>query len=356
MNRRPSPALLLALGLAACGSVDPITSCEPVGNAAPLCGFQNPEDLALVPDRTHVIVSEYGDAGRIAGRLSLLDLATGEHTTLFAGGEPGGSGPWGAPDCGPPSTEFSPHGIHLSHRTDGALQLLVVQHGGRESVEMFEVTPKGGSWELAWRGCAVAPDGGLNDVVALPEGGFLVTRFGPSTPLAFTLAAVEATLFGGDTGWVYAWSRDEGFSEVPGTRAAGPNGIELSADGAKIFLNTTLASEVLRIDRRSGAIEARAAVPQPDNLTWANDGRLRVASLRGRMRELLACNGLEHGSCAMPFAIVALDPVTMQTETVYEGGPGTPSGAGTVGLEIDGGLLVGTFAGDRIVRVAAQGH
>ena len=46
----------------------------------------------------------------------------------------------------------------------------------------------------------------------------------------------------------------------------------------------------------------------------------------------------------MPFAIVALDPNTMETETVYEGGPGTPSGAGTVGLEVDGALL------DRHVR------
>ena len=73
-------------------------------------------------------------------------------------------------------------------------------------------------------------------------------------------AAAKATLFGGETGWVYAWSSRAGFSEVPGTRAAGPNGIELSADGEKIFLNATLASEVLRIDRRTGAIEARAEV------------------------------------------------------------------------------------------------
>jgi hypothetical protein len=46
----------------------------------------------------------------------------------------------------------------------------------------------------------------------------------------------------------------------------------------------------------------------------------------------------------------------METETVYEGGPGTPSGAGTVGLEVDGALLIGSFAGDRIVRVDMQGR
>ena len=358
MNTRAvALALLFALVLSACGSTPPITSCDPIGAATPLCGFQNPEDLALLPDG-RVLVSEYGDAGAKPGRLSLLDLATGAHESLYAGGGTAGPGPWGAADCsGPPSEAFSPHGIHLSTRASGALQLLVVQHGGRESVEMFEVIPANDSWQLAWRGCAVAPEGGgLNDVVALPDEGFLVTRFGPSSPMSFTFAAAKATILGSETGWVYAWSRAKGFGEVPGTRAAGPNGIEISADGAKIFLNATLASEVLRIDRSTGAIEARAAVAMPDNLTWARDGRLRVASLRGKMGDLLSCSGLESGSCAMPFAIVALDPATMETQTVYEGGPGTPSGAGTVGLEVDGALLVGTFAGDRIVRVAAQGR
>jgi hypothetical protein len=344
------PALLASFG---CGSVDPIVSCDAVGDATPLCGFQNPEDLALLPDRRHVIVSEYGDGGSRPGRISLLDLESGRHETLFAGGEPVAPGPWGAPDCeGPPTHAFSPHGIHLSPRPDGALQLLVVQHGGRESVEMFQVVPEGNRFALVWRGCALAPDqSALNDVVALPEGGFLATRM-VGVPLGY----VRAALFGSDSGWVVAWTRDGGFSEVPGTRAALPNGIALSADGAKIFLNATLGNEVRRIDRRTGAVEASAAVPLPDNSTWSRDGRLLVASLRGTFREIVGCSGLEHGSCPAAFAIVALDPGTLATEVVYQGGRGTPSGAGTVGLETDAGLLIGTFAGDRIVRVQSVGR
>jgi hypothetical protein len=62
---------------------------------------------------------------------------------------------------------------------------------------------------------------------------------------------------------------------------------------------------------------------------------------------------LEAGQCAAPFAILALDAETLQAEQIYLGGPGTPSGAGTVAAMLnDGTLLVGTFAGDRIVRVA----
>src|SRR4030095_10661396 len=101
MSRRAvSPATLLALALVACGSTPPITSCDPVGAATPLCGFQNPEDLALLPDRRYVLVSEYGDAGERPGRISLLDLHTGEHATSFAGGVSAGPGARGAPVCG----------------------------------------------------------------------------------------------------------------------------------------------------------------------------------------------------------------------------------------------------------------
>jgi hypothetical protein len=333
-----------------CSRPDAITSCAPAGASTPLCGFQNPEDLALLPGGRQVLVSEYGDSGARPGRIALLDLTSNERTILFAGGEPVAAGPWGASDCGgPPPKEFSPHGIHLSKRSDGALQLLVVNHGGRESVEMFEVIPDGSRVQLAWRGCATSQDDMFNDVVALPEGGFLVTRFGPKATSALRWALAKSVLFGSDTGWVYAWSQARGFSELPGTRSAGPNGIELSADGQKVFLNLTLASQVLRLDRRTGKVEARASVPQPDNSTWARDGRLIVASLRGTAGELMACSELEGGTCPVPFAVEALDPETLQGKTIFTGGPGVPAGAVTVALETDGALLLGTFAGDRIV-------
>jgi hypothetical protein len=351
---RPTPSLALPLLLAAlgCASTPPIESCRPVGAATPLCGFQNPEDLALLPGARHVLVSEYGYVDRAQpGRLSLLDLDTRERRVLFEGGTPRAAGPWGAPDCqGPPPPEFSPHGIDLHPRGDGALQLLVVQHGGRESVEMFEVTDVGGGWHLEWRGCVEALEGdAFNDIVALPDGGFLVTRPLPAGAGLFTF--VGAALFGRDTGFVQAWQPTTGFTPVAGTEGRYPNGIEVSPDGKKIFLNQTLGNEVTRIDRASGQVEARAEVSNPDNSTWASDGRLWVASLQTSLSEMRQCSELERGSCPMAFAIVAVDPETMETEVLYEGGPGTPSGAGTVGLEIPRGLLIGTFAGDRVVWV-----
>jgi len=356
----PSAAALLALAALACGEpVEPITPCAPHGDARPVCGLQNPEDLALLPDGSGVVVSEYGGMqAEHAGRLSLLDATGAERRVLFEGGrENGGTpGPWGDPDCaGPPARDTSPHGIDLARRPDGRLQLLVVTHGEREAVELFEVLRSDAGWTLAWRGCALPPDGSwLNDVVALPppEGGFLVThmlprRWGPLQVFELLRAAV----FGARSGHVLAWRPGEGFAPVPGSDALFPNGLEVSADGATLFVNSTLGDEVLRIDRESGTLTGRAAVPRPDNSTWAADGRLLVASLRGDWDTLMSCDRIERGVCPLPYAIVAVDPESLATEVVHESGPDTPMGAATVALPVGGELWLGTFAGDRILRV-----
>ena len=160
-------ALGLAAGLAALAAPadaaqsQPITTCEPKGPARPVCSFTNPEDLVALPGGEAILVSEYGGMeGHIPGALALLVLDTDERRDLFRGGSGGAATPgWGDPACpGPLSAAFSPHGIHLSTRDGGELQLLVVQHGGRESIEYFEVSGSGRDWSVEWRGCVVAPD------------------------------------------------------------------------------------------------------------------------------------------------------------------------------------------------------
>jgi len=356
-RKRRDRLALAALALLGCGGkVEPILSCEPVGAARPICGFQNPEDLELLPDGEHLLVSEFGSMqGARAGSLALFELASDERTVLYRGGDGGSVTPgWGDPDCpGPPPEAMSPHGIHLSRRADGGLQLLVVNHGGRESVELFEVIGSGSGWAVAWRGCAVAPEGAwLNDVVALPEGGFLVTHMLPKRGGALQVVEyLKPALLGMRTGHVLEWRPERGFAPLSGTEAAFANGIALSADGTTIYLNASIGGEVLRIDRASGRAQGSAKVAGPDNSSWAPDGRLLVASFTGQLWETLACDGIERGACPIPFEIVAVDPETLATETVYRGG-GAPMGAGTVGVRVRDELFVGSFAGDRILRVA----
>ena len=60
---------------------------------------------------------------------------------------------------------------------------------------------------------------------------------------------------------------------------------------------------------------------------------------------------LTTGACPIGFSIVAIDPDTMETEELYAN-QGPPMGGGTVGLVIGKELFIGSFAGDRILRVA----
>lgn len=358
-------AVLLTAAIRSYGSVELITSCDPIGDAQPLCGWQNPEDMAALPDGRHVIVSEYGGmSGEQVGVLSLLDLQTETRTVLYSGGATNEAGPWGTANCVESSDqEFSPHGIHLSERSDGQMQLLAVQHGGRESVEMFEVNQVSDGWALAWRGCVVAPAGStLNDVVATPEGGFLVTHMMTkrNNPVGEFHEFLKASVFGIENGHVLTWQPEDGFRRLANSEGALANGIEISPDGDSVFVNYSLGSEIRRINRATGQVEAsNPLIPPPDNVTWTPDGQLLVAvglaDTIPEMVAMMACSNPEAGNCPGAFAILAVDPDTLESETIYEGGSDTPSGAGTVGLQVrDGSLLIGTFAGDRIVRVTSH--
>jgi hypothetical protein len=299
--------------------------------------------------------------GTKSGNLAVYDLASEKLTPLFPAGGTGAtpevaSGPrWGEADCPPPSAAFSPHGIDLAARPGGGLQLLVVNHGGRESIELFEVIPDGSGASLEWRGCVLPPeDAFLNDIVALPDGGFLTTHMQPKREGIAAFWQVLRGLVGFDTGYVLEWQPASGFRVVGGTEAPFPNGIEVSPDGTAIYLNVYMGSEVRKIDRRTGELLAKADVARPDNVTWGDDGRLLVASHTAGLGEMMACGGIEKGACGFEFEIVSLDPTTLEKRTVF-GHAGAPMGGATVAVQVGRDLYLGSFAGDRIVRVTPGG-
>ena len=64
----------------------------------------------------------------------------------------------------------------------------------------------------------------------------------------------------------------------------------------------------------------------------------------------MRCQELDEGACPLSFEIVALDPETLEGELVFAN-EGAPMGAGTVAVEVGSDLLIGSFAGDRIIKV-----
>jgi hypothetical protein len=342
--------LVVAVLLTGCTEIE--LGCEAAGVIQPLCGIPMPEDLATWPDEAGLVVSEYGDMGKLTGALGWLSMTDGRHEYRRFLDNDGLAAlpartPWGDPDCQRPVT-LSPHGIHLSRRGE-AQQLLVVNHGARESVLFLEIrAPDGaaGVPVLAWRGCVEFPERAvLNDVAALPDGGFAVTHMYDRRP---RLLAMLGSVAGLVQGHVWRWSPGRGLDVIPGSEAGMPNGIEVAPEGDAIWVNNYTDGEVRQFLLTEGRVGRRVPVHNIDNSAWLPDGRLLIASHTGSTGEILGCLEIHEGSCGAPFELVALDPQTGAVEVIFAHAGGGPFGPATVAVPWRGRLYAGSYSGDRI--------
>ncbi len=356
----PAAAVFAALLAAGCSDPGhtPILDCEPGDGITPDCRFKNPEDIVVSPSGQHLIVSQMGSLEKhTPGSLVAFTPATGDIRVLVPAAVAPPPTPhtatWGDPDCEPVApADLSPHGIDIERRTDGAAELFVVNHGRRESIELFEVIEVGDTISLESRGCVLAPtDAYPNDVVGLRSGDFWMSHMYPTSSNQ-TVTLLRMMLTGHSPGRAYAWTRGSGFEVIGGSETKFANGVEKSADERHLFLNNYFGDEVVKIDVAAGKRLGAAKVASPDNLTWSPTGELLAASHHATLRESMVCLELESGSCGFRFAVVAIDTDSMTPRTVFEH-TGAPMGAATVALPHGDTLYLGTFAGDRMARMDA---
>ena len=154
--------------------------CRPAGDVQFVCGQQGPEDLVVLPGGQWVIASSFGGSGglhliRASDRMSTLAYPSATaRDRLDAKTYHTCPGP---PDAAFKS-KFLTHGLSIQAGNNSVHRLLVVVHGAREAVEVFEVDARAATPTFTWIGCAVAPDPvGLNSVRWLADGGFVASNF-----------------------------------------------------------------------------------------------------------------------------------------------------------------------------------
>ena len=322
----------------------PLLGCGPHGDYEVLCGTRSPEDLEVAPDGKHLIVSEYVSfRGGTGGGFSLFDPTKKTFTKVAITNDPRKD--WGDTTCpGPPGDALAPHGISLSRRTPGKVeQLYVVNHGGRESIEMFEVKQAAGPLSLVWHGCVVSTKD-FNDVAALANAGFYATH-----PTALQISGTN--LFSGQpSGWVSSWMPGKGEAELPGTRQGYPNGVIATPDGRTMYFNAWTAKEVHKYDVASGKESGMVKLDfMPDNLTWTKKGRILAAGVKGARGDCPAGSGTP---CLQAFAVADIDPATMKAETVFDSeGKGALIAGVSVALQMGNSIYIGAFQGDRLLKI-----
>ena len=313
-----------------------LMSCGNHGKIDVFCGTIEPEDLERSPDGRFLIATQYRNEGRpgTAGAgMALFDLKKKAFRKMTESVSADKS--WGDPACpGPIGDALISHGSSLKKRPDGKWALYVVNHGGRQSIEMFEMKPAAGSWAIAWRGCEIAQHV-YNDVAILPDGGFVGTY---------------PTGIGGQTGYVARWTPGKGEAEAPGSRMRLPNGVVVSADGRYMFVNEFGAKLVRKIDLTDGSEHGSAMVDfLPDNLTWTKEGNLLVAGIKGARGD---CPPESGRRCVDGFGVAEIDPARMTARKLFDSNAVDPLMSGvSVALKVGDWIYLGAYLGDRIVRI-----
>lgn len=342
MTRR-STLLLTVLGLAALATSHRLSAqapadCSPAGTVQFVCGLQAPEDLVVLPGGEWVVAGAYGGTGGIylinaRDRKPLrVYPAAGARERLDKGTY--GACP-GAPDAGT-KAKFQTHGLYLLPGDNAVHRLFVVLHGGRESVEVYEVDARKGTPALTWIGCAVAPEPiGLNSVRGLPDGGFIATNF--LARGGFGGPAMKAMMSGQTNGELWEWHTKSGWQKLPESEAAGANGLEMSEDGRTLYVAAWGSQSFFSVTR-GATPPVRNEVPlgfRVDNIRWARDGSILAAGQGGAA-----------GSQAT--IVVKVNPRTLERREVLRHPDSPAFGAGTVAVEVGDSMWVGSFRGDRL--------
>ena len=242
-------------------------------------------------------------------------------------------------DCpGPPNPQkFTTHGLWLFSGGGPVERLLAVGHGEREAIEMFNINIQGDVPQATWVGCVIAPEPiGLNSVRGFQDGGFITTNFLPRGASADERTRMSN---GGKNGELWEWHPHGKWQKVPGSEAAGANGVELSKDGKTIYMAAWGSQSFVRLSRGEKKV-SRDEVPlgfRIDNIHWANDEKTLLAVGQGEGR----------------WIAVKIDPLTLQVTEALNREDTPAFGAGTVAAEVGKTWWIGSYVGDRIAIVPA---
>jgi len=322
-------------------------SCAPLDGLSFVCGVKNVEDIVRVPGTRWLIGSSMrlGKATHEPGAaLYLIDSEAKSATTAAIGSDPAKDGPFA--NCPVPDlTRLGTHGLELREGEGGIHTLYAINHGGRESMEVFRVDARGPAPAIAWTGCIMMPaNAWANSVASLPGGALVISKFADLDKLRSTMGPVYR---GETTGVTYIWTPGAGFSELKGARLSGNNGVVVSKDGKRLWINDQGRYQIVRFMLDGSAPPAYAKVGfRPDNLRWAPDGTILAAGQIVAVDGSLAANN--------GWGVARINPDTMAATPVTTQ-PGRPQFSnGTVALQVGNTLWLGTFRGDRIAYIPVK--
>jgi hypothetical protein len=322
-------------------------SCAPEGNLHFICGPRSVEDMLHVPGTDWIVASGMSE-GDTPGKLHLINAATKSWEVLYP--SPAAKQDLDKQDyfrCpgAPDPAKFGAHGIALKQTGPKSYKLLSVNHGGRESIEVFTLDTSAGKPAITWIGCVVIPAGtSVNSVAFLPKEGFAYTKFYDTS----AKNGIASVFDGHPTGGIYEWHTQMGITEVPDTGVAGANGLAVSKDGKWLYVDAWGSQKVVRFSlgdgpRKKDVVDVGFS---PDNIHWAPDGKLLIAGQNGTLSPKGGIPNFKG------WTVLKMDPETLATTKIATGAPDSIFQGVSNAIEVNKTLWLGIYKGDRVGYMA----
>ncbi|HKX77483.1 MAG TPA: hypothetical protein VJM34_03080 [Novosphingobium sp.] len=220
--------------------------------------------------------------------------------------------------------EFSGHGISYQSKTSKHGELYVVNHGARESIEIFDVQLRRtgtAAPTLTWKGCIFAPHGTVGNAVVSTQNGRV---YATVTPVVDGLPR---------TGNIRYWTPSDGWTALPGSEVNVPTGLMASRDGQKLYVSSFVDRKVIELSLGGNPARREVAVKfGADNLSVANDGALLVGGLEGNPADIMRlCRTSDGPHCTFTGYLARLDPKSLVVTCTLELGPTVTTTAAQVG-------------------------
>src|SRR5262245_40749865 len=344
--------VMLAMGTSAAIAVAQSGTCAPTGGLNFICGLQAPEDLVLVPNTRWLITG-----GMAAGSgLHLIDTQAKSARTLFGvGSSPARADKTKFATCPGPldPKQAVLHGLSLRPVQGSRYTLYATNHGGRESIEVFDLDASGATPAATWIGCVLMPNNWAANSVAVFNDGAIV-----ATVLVLPGKTFQDVWAGLNTGVVVMWTPgSKEFKTLTGTELPGNNGIETSADDREFYVASIGLRRIVAYSRANPSKPLRFAQLKefaPDNVRLVGD-RLITA---GMIDNEPACGGPpkkpEDIRCPRGWIAAAIDPKTMAVTEIARGPSAAPYTGTATAIPVGDTLWLSSFTADRVAYRALK--
>ncbi|NLU95693.1 SMP-30/gluconolactonase/LRE family protein [Chitinophaga sp. Ak27] len=243
------------------------------------------------------------------------------------------------------NTLFRPHGINCLQTGINQYRLFVINHGSKETIEVFDIDLRSQDLQITWsKSIGLPTTVWANGIVVSPDETVFVTSMYDPADKKF----IDEFEKGEPTGQVWKWTSTQGWQTLNDKLLSGSNGIEISRDGQILYVSEWAKRRLWKFSLNKAVVDSYIQLDfLTDNLRWTEKGNLLLTGQKANPAILFKAHSLQHLVGGNQFSVAEINPVTFTANYLIDGGS-RDFGWGTVAIAVGDEIWVGSSLTNKI--------